>query len=1606
MGYEYKPRSKSTYRYKGSLVDGGKGTYSGPSRDVYNPADRANGRPDAGAPYVPRKGGLYRYQPIKRPSFFGHPAPTREWDPTAAAWTNPEAPHMSWPAPQISPQGLMPRLNHIMKYFRTPGRARPLAFMESRIGSEAYAALERGMPAGTIDAILDEYEAQHPELGEPVAPALSSALGGGAATTARGVPSSQGRGAPERFEADVMGGIQTAAMAPGHALERPLAVGNAAARFVTGTPQNEEGPLDHILQGIGDIGIGDANIGNALGLVGEGIGHVGNAPMALLNLHDADRLAYYGNQRDDTVMSGPLGKKTDGGFLGFLGIGGRDMTVGEFKEELGRRGWNQQVDEAGNVIELPWEEVAAKAKVDRLGFGDKAINDSIFVELGARVALDPFNILLGAGVLGKAAKFAKWATNPVMTRAGSASTALGSGLRPTWGTGYAASMVKEGVRLAQLPGPALSARAIGAGQMSAATLRGLGHVFAAPRAFLLPGTGSLARRYARGAIRTEIALLGVEFGSGAIDSAATATLGEDNIVSGFMEPLHDASQALLADKPMSQDVTFMMISAFAMPAVPLIREDAGALSARARQSFGDQDLFLWGREYGADTSGLQGIQDPLGRGRGKARQNELLGRLGGKQEFARLIDHIDMRMAFDRLKDYTPIVRHFASFDEAMARSKAIGHTVAAEARRMRDANQITPQARMEAFKDWGRSHKRTVVDRNGNVLREVPQRVDFELSNDALIDQWVRYREVHKQIEERFTPIGEAILGRASRLTQEDLRFVRGTIAHAVKGGRVNAAFVRDLLSQAPAMFEDGMLSQKQREFWTTTMNLGVGAKGGRGIRPKGDRGTFDASELDAELAALEQMAPPAPELYHEAAKAERRAAGEPPRATGGIVRNGALRKIYTAKKLRELRVESNAEVRSLTKQISLTRTAFERKWTKAGALRPTGRRVVRLASGETPPRATSAPTPEMAALRAEELGALHTMESKARDLRRNVKDINDRATELRSVIVDPSFLDENGNPSVSPDSMAAIREQTAFVHENFPRLYGVEKAPKVSYARYQPEDSHLAALLTERSNLAQVLFDYGPIAKATQFVSWLTSPVKSSQMAHDSRQQVYNILLPLKAKSDEVTNFLNALRDEQSKGYTIGKIQNPVFRGVTSVLPNRLHVLAREAFGANDGFLKAFEQKYGGLDRMHNALDEAHNSFVRRVDLKVFRGEKVGRLEKVLRSGYWAWQNLPGLRTVSDTTRLASKVFYPLFRFQMDIRWHALNQVEADTLAFFRDGIDGTRFSRRRDSIVRRGGKDVNLTQNAVDHHGAQSGVPSVGKKGGPGNEAAYEDTGIFLTNQNLAPVLKRSFQKQSLENVDAAINDFAATDPILQLLQRKYGTEEGTWADQLNETLYSFDKHGVRNSIDEAVRKVRKYEKWSQSEYDQMVPFISKLVERNQRTFDDLVNIHVGNINRSRLERTMNSFWLYWPISYQIKAAKWMTGLLTQRSFGQQTNLGGAFTLDRAAQRVREIIETTPDFQQQMEDNEDWWFAASMLLPMTPWDAGVSLNRVVRYTGGNVLGLWPEYEGLEDPGDYASKMFEMGPIYSVDLFNRLFSEKSEPQAAKGPSLTSLAP
>jgi hypothetical protein len=612
----------------------------------------------------------------------------------------------------------------------------------------------------------------------------------------------------------------------------------------------------------------------------------------------------------------------------------------------------------------------------------------------------------------------------------------------------------------------------------------------------------------------------------------------------------------------------------------------------------------------------------------------------------------------------------------------------------------------------------------------------------------------------------------------------------------------------------------------------------------------------------------------------------------------------------------------------------------------------------------------------------------------RREVRAIDRDLDAIRTVKIDPRFLDPDGNPKVDPASIEELQAQTAFLAREYP-AYDIEPAPRLAIA-FRPDDSHLAALLTERSNLAHMVLNYGPLSKGLRIIEAMTAPVNSQKMARDARQMVFNKLIPLGAAPKEVRVFFQTL-SETGKDLTTTALHQPLFRGITALPPNAVSAALRKAVEKNEAFVANFEKRYGGMDRAHVMLDESYNSAVRAVDTKRLMGQKVGPIASAFRAGYYAWQTVPVLRAMSDQTRFLSKVAYPFFRFQMDLRWQTLNMVEADIMAFFRDGFQATRFARRNDLLVPRGprGKMVDISDNAAALHMSRRGVPIPGLNartsadiGSSPNlpRALADETGIQITNRHLYQVLKREFNVERPETITKVIDALPDTDPTIGLLIKKFGTDRSSWAEQVAETVYSFDSKGVRRTVQQAAKQVQKYEKWTPEESAMMVPLVDKIIERNQRLMDDLLQVHIGNVNRSRLERVANSYWLYWPISYQIKAAKWMVRILSDRALGQKTNLGGAWTLDRMAEVFKEQANVSEDFQQQLEDSSPVWFMASMLLPIAPWDPGVSLNRYVRYAGGNGLGLWKAYAGLDTAQDWAMKFFEMGPIYTIKLAQQI--------------------
>jgi len=1454
-------------------------------------------------------------------------------------------------------------------------------------------------------------------------------------------PQQTDRGFPERItplkgffekaEGEFISGAGRVIQTPAAALNRPLALINYALGKRKG---DDTGPINQLLEEIGKQPVPViGQIGNILhgffpGVKGPQIKDIVeqanvilekdfNLTSSWLNSGDAQiiREAVKRGISDDTELTQALvtswlglggvspipgargmvgAPRTDGlPILGALGISGRPMTLGEFKAQLQTRGFNVQTDpETGEQSYISWEDVARKASTPgdmgiggEYMFGDKAVNDSELVNMAWRMGTDPMNLAFGAGLVGKGARaVASWSRPSLMTVAPS-----GTVLKPaSWGVGYLDDM---GARIGRVP-PFLSGtaavRAIQANQLGRVTLKGLGLALRAPKAVFMPGPtlverqlagrmgigiqDTLLRRYVRGNLRLQLGGAGVEFGSGVTADLLNGPNDEDNIISKPFSDLHDASEAIMNDNPLANDPLFIMIAAFGTPVIPTLKSDFRAIRGAGHNTFGPNTVRAFAERFEPQAS-VSRAASPLGILRGRTREANFLKRFDEIGGFGRVLNLLDEGLVKAQWTDDFRLA--IESFDELAHGGSFMADVMASEVEHLRATGGASISARLTEMDLWARTQGQRRLGREGEDLGSLPAEYNFAgLPPEAVLEQLFDYFKIQDKMHSQFKPIAGAVVARAGRLTRDDLELLLKVAEKRVVGGNIDTSFLRSLIMKHPAMLEDATVN---RQFWATLMNLGVAE--GTGIFKGTQRFTYDWATVKRELESLLDNAPTRKELFHEAVRAEQMALPLQAAPIGPIT-EGGVRRISSVTQLEALRQTSDPMLRSLVHDIRVLRERYNARWDHHGNLRPGQPLEPALARQKVAPSRQT-----IDKIRIGEQVEMKAKRAEARRIKHELTMMEMDVADLRTVKIHDSFFDKNGNPLVTGDSLNILKEQTRFINENAPGQYQLERGPGVT-TPWKMGDSHITALLQERSNLGQVLFDYGPIAKLTRFVEYLTEPNPASVRARDARQQVANIMLPLGATPAQVTEFYSLAR-EAANEYKFGRLELPLFRGITALPISKINLIGQRAFGDSPAFMR----KYNG--RYDIVLDEASNSYMRRIDTKVLMNQPLNRLERLTRSAYWHWQRDPGFGELAGAVRLLSRVIYPLFRFTIDPRWIAMNLGEADIIAYVQDGINGTRRSR----LI-----PTDLQSNAVAIHANRSRLGGAIPEGKAGEDLGIrsnvhpqelrDEMGAFLTNRFVARVIRNQFVSRQPATIAKVINSFPRESGVYKTLVDKFGPNEKDWATQVADMVYGFDKNGVEATVMAEARRTALRDGWTAQEYTNLRPLLRQLVELNQKTMDDLVAVHVGNVDRSRLERLGNSYWLFWPLSYQIKATKWLVGALTQRAGGAQTNLGGLWTVNRLHDEFLKQTALSPEFREQMKNDETIWFTAGMLVPITPFDIGISLNRGVRYVGGNVLGWWPAYESLDDPFDLALKMLELGPIYTATLLQRIFRDRQK--------------
>jgi hypothetical protein len=488
------------------------------------------------------------------------------------------------------------------------------------------------------------------------------------------------------------------------------------------------------------------------------------------------------------------------------------------------------------------------------------------------------------------------------------------------------------------------------------------------------------------------------------------------------------------------------------------------------------------------------------------------------------------------------------------------------------------------------------------------------------------------------------------------------------------------------------------------------------------------------------------------------------------------------------------------------------------------------------------------------------------------------------------------------------------------------------------------------------------------------------------------------------DVKAIITSIHEWMQIGWGMGPFKVPIHRRLSTVSPAEWNKQARDALKAiHSGELPPWwnmvEQQPGGIERVWLLADNRFREWLRQ--------SKPGLLTDLDR----LWYRSSVGRGAGELKRDLN-VLYNFGRFILDARWHALEFIETDALLIGRDGL----------TTYRRFAKMQGGTRGAMTMQGTTAG-PSVmppmwsevdraaARRGWAWWASQMEEIGVYGRARDNA--ILAAMKKESPQELERVLLAWAKQDPILNSTLKTFGETPDQWLDRLVRDWQAFDvitdprawarlKAGGRGKLlgkfgDElgAEKAAKLAEKDAypgipeieraigESRNDpRVVALYERLREINNSMYDDLAAVFYGQPDRSNFQRLLNHPLLYWPISYQIKATKWLARVLFDSAFGVDTGAGGAVVLSNVHDRHIERYNTDPAYRKWFEQHKTLLFIGQMLLPITPFDIGVSLAPWTRIALNMASG-----------DDYSRNVFSVGPGYTYfSLLPRLFFEENK--------------
>jgi hypothetical protein len=536
-------------------------------------------------------------------------------------------------------------------------------------------------------------------------------------------------------------------------------------------------------------------------------------------------------------------------------------------------------------------------------------------------------------------------------------------------------------------------------------------------------------------------------------------------------------------------------------------------------------------------------------------------------------------------------------------------------------------------------------------------------------------------------------------------------------------------------------------------------------------------------------------------------------------------------------------------------------------------------------------------------------------------------------------------------------------------------------------------------------VIYDWiekvGPLSRTAGAIR-TTFSGSNREQSRVSKRFFYRQMIGAGATPKQVEMFLAAIHERAESSGLWDKASVKLFRRGQDLLPPMITKIGNEVFGEKvTAKLKSQNLTYWQV------MDRSSSAFYRWLDSKIVEGSR-GEAAKLVAARY---NSVQGSVLQQWGVRFMSRMFYPIFRFYADPRWWMLNYLEADILTATQLGVSTAIKGRK---LNKRAADGENISSPVTLTHETRQ-IP-VGTEDA-GKPIAELDTG-WVDNRHLSGYVTAGMDEAAVRNrkrvldeagIDGETGDIInlqdtidwleTNDPDFQWFNEIDGAKitYNSRADQakaiearlkavidrdagkplsqiLDEQMYKFDDKGVKKTVEDEAKML-----FSPEEFLELQPVIQAISAKNNDSYVSIKRILRGNPNRSHIEKILNSYWLLWPISYQLKAGKWFFKVMVDAEGGGTMKNLAKFEYIRA--KFETNMQEKEEFRNVFENNPTLWQIARMIMPMDPSEYGVSLGRPTRYTG-QMLGILEGSAVPMDPIRAAIRSLSIGPLYFAEL------------------------